>query len=241
MRGLSHAEARALRAAKAGREAKPARTPDEVRERQREGGKKAGRGRKVVDNGNDLTGPKGGNQASYLAARIARDAPAIAERLASGEFRSVRAAALEAYSRKRADAGELYCRAGELRLRAERRIGELLGPAESLGGRGRRETVSERNGLTRLEAHRLRVLAQLNEAEFERRLAEAAQEGGFEVTTPVAPPGLPPGKGGGRFVHPLPGAGAYAPNARGRATAGGCAGASSRARAAGRRRQAGAR
>jgi hypothetical protein len=37
-----------------------------------------------------------GNTADYLTARIARDRPDLLERMAAGEFRSVRAAALEA-------------------------------------------------------------------------------------------------------------------------------------------------
>ena len=45
---------------------------------------------------NNVILPKQGNSASYLAARLARDFPKIAERLAAGEFRSVRAAAIAA-------------------------------------------------------------------------------------------------------------------------------------------------
>ena len=37
-----------------------------------------------------------GNDAAYLVSRLKRDAPEVAERLAGGEFRSVRAAAIEA-------------------------------------------------------------------------------------------------------------------------------------------------
>lgn len=97
-----------------------------------------------------------------------------------------KARALEAYTRKRADAGELYCRAGELRLRAERRIGELLGPvlgageAGARGGRGKK-AVASADSFPRQEASRLRALATLTDAEFERRLAEAARKG--EVPT----------------------------------------------------------
>ncbi len=96
VRGLSHAEARALRAAQVAREAKPARTPDEVREVCSEAGKKGGRGRKGREHVTGVSPPDRGNRSDYLASRLKRDAPAIAERLASGEFPSVRAAALEA-------------------------------------------------------------------------------------------------------------------------------------------------
>jgi hypothetical protein len=37
-----------------------------------------------------------GTDPSYLVSRLKRDAPEVAERLAGGEFRSVRAAAIEA-------------------------------------------------------------------------------------------------------------------------------------------------
>ena len=48
---------------------------------------------KVRDN---ITNPERGTGAAYLAARLKRDLPEISERLADGEFRSVRAAAIEA-------------------------------------------------------------------------------------------------------------------------------------------------
>jgi hypothetical protein len=46
-----------------------------------------------VDN---INSSKGGTSAAYLAARLKRDAPECAERLAAGEFPSARAAAIEA-------------------------------------------------------------------------------------------------------------------------------------------------
>jgi len=52
----------------------------------------AGRGRNRVDNVNST----GGNDPNYLTARIARDRPDILDRMKAGEYRSVRAAALEA-------------------------------------------------------------------------------------------------------------------------------------------------
>jgi hypothetical protein len=53
-----------------------------------------GKGRGRVDNVNSKT--DGGNSADYLAARIKRDRPDIAERVEAGEFRSIRSAAIEA-------------------------------------------------------------------------------------------------------------------------------------------------
>lgn len=53
------------------------------------------KGRGKVDNINFPKTP-GGTDPAYLVSRLKRDAPEIAERLADGEFRSVRAAAIEA-------------------------------------------------------------------------------------------------------------------------------------------------
>jgi hypothetical protein len=55
-----------------------------------------GNGRSRVDDVNSTSDSKGGNSADYLAARIKRDRPDIAARVEAGEFRSMRAAALEA-------------------------------------------------------------------------------------------------------------------------------------------------
>ena len=46
--------------------------------------------------GDNVTSSKRGNSADYLVAKLKRDAPAYAERLAAGEFRSARAAAIAA-------------------------------------------------------------------------------------------------------------------------------------------------
>lgn len=59
------------------------------------GDRKSDAARNQVDNVN-LISAKGGNSADYLAARIKRDRPDIAARVEAGEFRSMRAAALEA-------------------------------------------------------------------------------------------------------------------------------------------------
>ena len=58
-----------------------------------EAGKKGGRGKKAS---NLLTLPTSSNDKNRLAARIKRDHPEIAARVANGEFKSIRAAALEA-------------------------------------------------------------------------------------------------------------------------------------------------
>jgi len=54
-------------------------------------------GRPVAnDSVRSIRSPRGGENADYLTARIARDNPAILERMQAGEFKSVRAAAKEA-------------------------------------------------------------------------------------------------------------------------------------------------
>ena len=55
-------------------------------------GKKGGRGKKAPDNVRGFNG----NSQDYLAARINRDHPDIAERVKAGEFKSIRAAAIVA-------------------------------------------------------------------------------------------------------------------------------------------------
>jgi hypothetical protein len=55
-----------------------------------------GRGRDRVDDVNSIEKIQGGNSTNYLTARIARDRPDILERMKAGEFKSVRAAAIEA-------------------------------------------------------------------------------------------------------------------------------------------------
>lgn len=82
IRGLSHAEAVKLHAQQAAMEAVEARPA------------KGGRPKK--GSGPLPSVPKGSESAARLAARIARDAPQVHERMKAGEFRSVRAAAREA-------------------------------------------------------------------------------------------------------------------------------------------------
>jgi hypothetical protein len=59
------------------------------------GDRKSETAQNQVDNVN-LIRRNGGNSADYLAARIKRDRPDLAARVEAGEFRSMRAAALEA-------------------------------------------------------------------------------------------------------------------------------------------------
>ena len=61
-----------------------------------EHGNGPGRGHKRVDNIKSFDATAGGTSADYLAARIKRDRPDIAERVEAGEYRSIRAAAIDA-------------------------------------------------------------------------------------------------------------------------------------------------
>ena len=55
-----------------------------------------GNGRAVESRGSDRTSTARGETQSYLLRRLARDAPEILERVKAGEFKSARAAAIEA-------------------------------------------------------------------------------------------------------------------------------------------------
>jgi hypothetical protein len=74
-------------------------------------------------------GDKGGNSADYLASRLRRDHPAIADRLAAGEFKSVRAAAIEAGIVKpqapEAQAARAVERSGDLAALADRLLDKV--------------------------------------------------------------------------------------------------------------------
>jgi hypothetical protein len=70
---------------------------DAVRESAKARTKKGTKGFKTQSsNGDNITKAVRGTDADYLTARIARDAPAVLERMKAGEFKSVRAAAIAA-------------------------------------------------------------------------------------------------------------------------------------------------
>jgi hypothetical protein len=71
-------------------------------------GKKEGKGGKAKGDNITLT-PRGTN-ADYLTARIARDHPDILAGMKAGEYKSVRAAAIEAVQRLKAERDENVCR-----------------------------------------------------------------------------------------------------------------------------------
>lgn len=94
-----------------------------------------------------------------------------------------RAKAIEVYMKQRDDAGEAAQRAGEVRLRAERRLGELLPPkptpseSGARGGRGRKGAQVPHPLSDHREATRLRRLAAVPEPVFEGAIAEAKADG----------------------------------------------------------------
>ena len=57
---------------------------------------KIGNGRADESRGDNVTSTERGNGQSYLLRRLARDAPEVLERVKTGEFKSARAAAIEA-------------------------------------------------------------------------------------------------------------------------------------------------
>lgn len=89
---LRRGETLTMRAMRIGNAVKPLATKEEVKLSRAEGGKKGGRGHKNLgDNIPKVSGR--GTSAVYLAAKLKRYHPEVAEQLAAGEFRSVRAAA----------------------------------------------------------------------------------------------------------------------------------------------------
>ena len=114
---------------------------------------------------------QGGTSPRYAMARLLRDRPDLAARVKAGEL-SAHAAAVEA----QADAAEI-------KLRAERRIGELLEEQKAAGER-RKPTERARGnsalplaptledlGVGKMQASRWQAVAKVPEAEFEAHVA----------------------------------------------------------------------
>lgn len=87
------------------------------------------------------------------------------------------AEALRVYYRRRDGAEEMSRRAAEVKLRAERRIGELL-PEPSRGGRRESGNRLLPEGVEKMQAHRFRKVAEVPAEVFETFITEAE-----EVTT----------------------------------------------------------
>lgn len=107
-----------------------------------------------------------------------------------------KAAALQAYLKQQGESREMQNAMGEIKLRAERRAGELLGELERNGGPGRgkkmlqdetsfspyREALEE-NDLNRTAAHRFQKIASIPDPDFEQYLAETRASENGEVTS----------------------------------------------------------
>jgi N6-adenosine-specific RNA methylase IME4 len=93
-----------------------------------------------------------------------------------------KAEAIRAYLRQQRASGEAQNDAAEIKLRAERRLGELLEPEkEKRGGQsGRGRTLPD--GVSRSQSSRWQDVARVPEEKFEAFIAETRAEGG-EVTT----------------------------------------------------------
>lgn len=87
------------------------------------------------------------------------------------------AQATEHYLRQRSDSEEAMLDAAELKLRAERRLGELLPPSPP----GRANKSSHHVTISRMAAHRFRRIASLPEPTFEDYLEQSRSKG--EITT----------------------------------------------------------
>jgi hypothetical protein len=119
-----------------------------------------GRGKKTVDIINRFNG----TAASYLVRRLKRDAPDIAEALANGEYKSARSAGIAAGIVKVPTPLEAAMKAvkklnaAEIKLRAERKCGELLAKMEKKSnqhgaGNAMLPALAE-SGISKMQSHR---------------------------------------------------------------------------------------
>lgn len=100
-----------------------------------------------------------------------------------------RALAVEHYLRQRDDAGTAALDAAELRLRAERRLGELL--AETVNHQGSRGVGSAVKPtlppeISKLQSHRYQLAATVPEPRFKALLEEARQKADVRLATTAA-------------------------------------------------------
>ena len=112
------------------------------------------------------------------------------------------AEAIRVWARARRGALETECTAAELRVRAERRIGELLPPDDYVAGPGRGhrgKVLPEGRAFSWKAAHQFRLLASFPPERFEAALAElvksarpATTAGLLRLLRDVPPPGMSP-------------------------------------------------
>jgi len=112
---------------------------------------------------------------------------ALAEASTVDELKDIRdrAEAIRAYAQQRGEAHPMLCDIAEIKLRAERRLGELL--AETVRpGRPAKTSHDERflpDGVSWMQSHRWQKVAIVPEEAFERYLAEARDDGQDEPTS----------------------------------------------------------
>lgn len=102
-----------------------------------------------------------------------------------------KAAAVEHYLKQRDDAGEAAIDAAELRLRAERRLGELLAETvDHKGGRPAKNPITVigliPDGINQNQSTRYQQAAKVPEEQFEAHIEEARAEGNHDKLTSVA-------------------------------------------------------
>lgn len=103
-----------------------------------------------------------------------------------------KAAAVEHYLRQRDDSGAAAIDAAELRLRAERRLGELLAETVDHGGdrrsKSRDVTLIGKlpEDITKMQSHRYQQAAKVPEAKFENLVESAREKGDIARLTSAA-------------------------------------------------------
>ena len=98
-----------------------------------------------------------------------------------------KAEALRAYARQAGESLEMQNQCAEIKIRAERRAGEMLGDMELVGvNQHNEEGVSSCNtladiGVTRIQSHRWQTIASVPETEFEKHVADDEQKPHIET------------------------------------------------------------
>jgi len=109
---------------------------------------------------------------------------AIVEAKTVDEVKDIRdqAEAMRAYAKQRGESQEMQNNIAEIKLRAERRIGEMLREAELKSGRPEKSLHDERIklqdlGITEIQSHRWQQEAAIPEEDFEQHLASIRSRG----------------------------------------------------------------
>jgi hypothetical protein len=137
-----------------------------------------GRPRKGAEKVDNVKVSQGGNSATYLAAKLKRDHPAIAEAMEAGKYRSVRAAARAAGIVKDVPLLERVLRMlARFRIDCMRKAGQLLRGTVRRGGSGGSKAQLEPLGVERLESQRWQRLARIAEQQIRTASSAACSRG----------------------------------------------------------------